>query len=288
MTMDDNRTGSAGIKTRLFLFKIGLCGFIAGLLLSVFSLFIMGASALLALVWQDVMIIGGAGKLAEIVLPVVFPSPFICLILFFIALMMKPRDMDMPALMKSSMSGIISLFAAGVQLCALPLLFSFLIVMAVLYFRGGGIIFLSIAYFALACILFFMSAGYVMLREIAGNRELKTDVAWLNRLFRVLRVGGGKTSPVMDDTARRALTRAERVLGSLLGVVLFFLFGVRDAYEAIRRMTGHGYDGGILDELISPGAFLAVLSCFIFVFSSLFIIRSVKMVFSGTPGAKND
>jgi len=196
-----------------------------------------------------------------------------------VSLFKDPRDADMAVYMKSSMGGLVLVFAGCFALCALTILGAFVVVMASLYFRGGGIIFLAIAYFGVAGILFFLSGSYSLVREIAANRDMATDIAWVKRSFRVLRVGGAGAGPEMDEKSNRILTRIERIAGSALGVVMFFLFKGQEIYEAGRSVTGHGSDSTWLGVLATMDSLLALISLFIFIFSTLFAIRSVKMVF---------
>ena len=136
MGMDDKAGPDATIKSKLRLFKTGLYGFIGSLVFTVFSLFTMGAASLLGLLWTDGGIIVGAGNMIGGVIPLFFAAPFLFFALLIASLLMKPREVDMAEHMKPSMAGIAIIIAAGVMLCAFPILTAFVVVMAALYFRG--------------------------------------------------------------------------------------------------------------------------------------------------------
>ncbi len=278
--MDKNRADpEVRIEKKFRLLKIGLYGFIASLVLTVFSLFSMGAASLLGLLWTGGRIIEYAGNIMVSVIPLFFAAPFLFFAILIASLLMKPQEVDMATRMKSSMGGIVIILAGGIVLCALPVLVAFVIVMTALYFRGNGIIFFAMAYFAAACLIFFLSGGYTLVREVAALNEAQTDIAWVKRTFRILRVGSADAGPEMDGKSHRTLTRIERIIGSLMGVVLFLLFKAQDLYETGRSVTGHGSDSGWLDVLATKETVLAMFSMFILIFSTLFIIKSVKTVF---------
>jgi hypothetical protein len=279
MTGMGDRTGSdAAIRNKLRLLKIGLYGFICSLVFTVFSLFFMGAASLLGLVWTNGRIIGNVGNMIGSVIPIFFAAPLVFFALLITSLLMKPREADMAEHMKPSIAGIAIIIAAGVILCAFPILGAFVVVMAALYFHGYGTIFIAMAYFGLACLLFFLTGGYALVREVADARELRTDKTWIRSIFRVLRVGGAG-GPGMDRKMNRSLTRVERIVGSAMGTVLFLLFKARDLYETTRSITGHGSDSTWLDVFATMDTVLALFSIFIIIFSTLFIIRSVKILF---------
>ncbi len=287
--MDQNRAGlDPAIQAKLRLLKIGLYGFIGGLVLTVFSLFLMGAVSLLGILWADGGIIENVSSMIGIVIPFFFAIPFVSFVVLMASLFKHPREVDMREHMKPSMGGIVLIFAGGIALCALTILAAFVIAMAALYFRGSGIIFLAIAYFGTAGIMFFLSGSYGLIRETAANRDLQTDIAWVKRTFRILRVGGAAGGPEMDEKSHRVLTRIERIAGSLLGAVMFFLFKGRDLYEAGRSVTGYGSDSTWLGVLATMDSLLALFSLFIFIFSTLFVIRSIKMVFKVKGSAAAD
>lgn len=288
MTMTRNNAAiSPSLQSKLRLFKIGLYGFIGGLFLTVFSLFLMGAISLLGLLWTGSGIIASIGSAIGIIIPLFFAIPFVFFVILMVSLFKDPRDADMAVYMKSSMGGLVLVFAGCFALCALTILGAFVVVMASLYSRGG-IIFLAIAYFGVAGILFFLSGSYSLVREIAANRDMATDIAWVKRSFRVLRVGGAGAGPEMDEKSNRILTRIERIAGSLLGMVMFFLFKGQEIYEAGRSVTGRGSDSTWLGVLATIDSLLALFSLFIFIFSTLFVIRSVKMVFKVKGSAVAD
>ncbi len=247
MTLLSNSAGpGSAIESKLRLYKIGLYGFVGGLVLTVFSLFLMGAISLVGLLWSDGGIIENIGSAIGIIIPLFFAVPFVSFIILMVSLFKSPREADMREYMKPSMGGLVLAFSGGFALCALTILGAFVIVMASFYFRGGGIIFLAIAYFGVAGIMFFLSGSYTLVREIAANRDMATDIAWVKRSFRVLRVGGPDAGPEMGEKSSRILTRIERIAGSMLGVVMFFLFKGQEMYEVGRSVTGHGSDSSWL------------------------------------------
>ena len=185
----------------------------------------------------------------------------------------------MRPLMKPAMGGIAIIIAGGVALSALPILTSFIIVMAALYLRGSGVIFLALAYFALACLVFFFAVAYALIREVASVKEAQTGVSWVRGAFRVFRVGSADAGPAMNEKSHRALTRVERIIGSTMGLVLFLVFQVQNIIETTRSVTGHGFDRTWLEVFATTDTLLALFALFILIFSTLFIIKSVKTVF---------
>jgi hypothetical protein len=276
-----NKGANPGIKP--FLFKVGLYGFLAGLVLDFLLLTLLGDAALWGIIYKNGQVPPLAESLFEGALPFIFPLPFLCFVILFISLLMKPRDMDMGAVVKSSMGGIITIVIGGILLSVVLLLGSMAAVMAVLYYRGNGIIFFAITYFIVSAIIFFLAGGYCMIRELAAAKELQSDTGWVKRIFGALRVGRGAAGPSLDARSRKVLSGIERLLGYILGVGLFILTSYNEIYEVIRRATGHGADNSILEELLQPNMLLAAMSLFIIVFSSLFIVGSVKAIFTYSP-----
>ncbi len=277
--MDDGRGRDAAIRIKLRLLKTGLYGFMASLVLIVSFAFLMGAVSLLGLLWKDARIIGAVGEIIGSIVQLFFAAPFAFFAVLMVGLLKTPREVDMRPFLKPSVSAMVIMLAGGIALSALPILAAFSAVMATLYFRGAGIIFLAMAYFGMACLVFFVSGCYTLIREAAAVRELETDIGWVRRVFRVLRVGSAGAGPEMDEKTHRTLSRIERAVGSAMGVVLFLLFKMQDIYEAVRSITGHGSDSTWLDAFATMETVLALFSMFIFIFSTLFIIRSVKTVF---------
>jgi hypothetical protein len=279
MAMGDGTGTDAAIQKKLRLLKIGLYGFVSSLVVTVFFLFFTGAVSLLGLVWTETGIIETAGNMIGSVIAFLFAAPFIFFAILIASLLMKPRGADMAPLMKPSAGAIAIIMVAGIVLSAVPILSAFIIVMAFLSLRGNGVIFFAMAYFALACLIFVLSVGYAMIREVSAVKELETDISWVRRVFRVLRVGGAGGGPEMDERSHRALTRAERIIGSSMGLVLFLIFQVQNIIETTRSVTGHGSDRTWLEVFATTDTLLALFALFIIIFSTLFIIKSVKTVF---------
>lgn len=288
MSMEMNRgNNDAAMQTKLRLFKTALYGFIISLIVTVFSLFTMGAVSLLGVLWTNGRVIQTAGDMIGGAVPYFFAAPFLFFALLMTSLLMKPREADLASRMKPSLVGIVIILAGGIMLCAFTILTAFIIFMAVLYFRGNGIIFLAIAYFGAAGILFFMTVGYALIREAAANRALQTDTAWVRRAFRVLRVGGTGGGPEIDEKSHNALTRIEQIAGSLLGTAMFLLFKAQDLYESSQKGWGSGTSW--FDAFATMDAVLGAMALSIFMFSTVLIIKAVKTFFTvrktGTPGS---
>ncbi|HOT43982.1 MAG TPA: hypothetical protein PLM53_05970 [Spirochaetota bacterium] len=279
MAVNDGTGQDAALRKKLRLLKIGLYGFVASLILAVFFMFFTGAVSLLGLVWTETEIIETAGSMIGGVIPVLFAAPFFFFGILFASLMMNPRETDMAQHMKPSAGALAVIIAAGVALCALPILAAFVIAMAALYLRGSGIIFLAMAYFGLACLVFFLSVSYAMIRDIAGMKDRGPAFGWVRKVFRVLRVDGADSGPMMDGKSHRALSRIERIIGSSMGLVLFLIFQLQNIYETARSVAGHGSDKSWLDVFAAMDTLLALFALFIIIFSTLFIIRSIKTVF---------
>lgn len=277
--MSDRTGNDSAIMTKLRLLKTGVFGFVGSLVFTVIFLFSLGAVSLLGLLWPGGGMIEAVGNMVGGIIPLFFAAPFGFFIVLMAALLKKPREADMRPLMKPAMGGIAIIIAGGVALSALPILTSFIIVMAALYLRGSGVIFLALAYFALACLVFFFAVAYALIREVASVKEAQTGVSWVRGVFRVLRVGSADAGPAMDEKSHRALTRVERIIGSSMGLVLFLMFQVQNIIETTRSVTGHGFDRTWLEVFATTDTLLALFALFILIFSTLFIIKSVKTVF---------
>lgn len=279
MIMDDSAGQDAAIGKKLRLLKIGIYGFIGSLVVAMVFLFSLGAVSLLGVLWPEGRMIEAAGSVVGVIFPLFFAAPFVFFIVLMAALLTRPREADMRPLMKPSAGAIAIIMVAGIVLSAASILSAFIIVMAFLYLRGNGVIFFAMAYFALACLIFVLSVGYAMIREVSAVRELETDISWVRRVFRVLRVGSADAGPAMDEKSHRALTRVERIIGSSMGLVLFLMFQVQNIIETTRSVTGHGSDRSWLEVFATMDTLLALCALFILIFSTLFIIKSVKTVF---------
>ena len=267
------------VQKKLRLLKTGLSGFIGCLVLTFFSIVLQVVISL----WQLILGVENTGSrlmnLGLAFLPVFFAGAFLFFGLIIAAAVKEPRNADMGELLKPSAGRIAAYFIIGVLLNVVPLLATLAAFFGVIYYRGESVIFLALCYFVISCICFFAAVGFAIVRSAHGTAGNGPDAPVLKRLFGVVRPSA------LSDRSRRVLTRIERVLGSALGIVLYLLFSSRDIYEAVRSKTGHGSDTTWLDLLASTDAVLALFSLFIFIFSTLFVIKSVKTAFDPEPDA---
>lgn len=265
------------IHKKLRLLKIGLHGFIGGLILAFFSIVVQIVVSL----WQAILRVENTGawlsSLALALLPVFFAGAFVSFGLIVAAAVKEPRSADMGGLIKPSAGRIAFYFMAGVLLNTVPLLGTLAAFFGILYYRGGTMLFLALCYFVIAAMFFIVAAGIAIVRS-AGEQAGDAQAAFAARgLFDALK------SRALSGRSRRALTRVERALGSGLGAALYLLFTAHDLYEKAQSVTGHGSDRSWLDLLASADMILAIFSLFIFIFSTLFIIKAVKTAFDIHP-----
>jgi hypothetical protein len=267
------------IQKKVQLLKTGLYGFIGCLVLCFFSLVLQVVISL----WHLILQVEDAGawlaNLGIAFFPVFFAGAFVSFGIIIASAVKEPRNVDMGEHMKSSAGPIASFFITGILLDVVPLLASMAAFFGAVYYRGESVIFLALCYFVISMAVFFAAVGYAIVRSVGGAAEPGPDAPVMKRLFNALRPGA------LSDRSRRVLTRIERVLGSALGTVLFLLFSSRGLYDAVRSKTGHGSDTTWLDLLVSTDAVLAFFSLFIFIFSTLFIIKAVKTAFDKKPGS---
>ena len=267
------------IKKKLGLLKTGLYGFIGCLVLGFFSLVLQIVISL----WQLIMQVEDAGSwLATIGIaffPVFFAGAFVFFGVIIASAVREPRNLDMGGQVKPMAGSIARFFITGVLLNVVPLLVTVAAFFGAVYYRGESVIFLALCYFVIAMAVFSAAVGYAIVRSAGGAAEPGPDAPLMKRLFSALRPGA------LSDRSRRVLTRVERALGSALGAVLFLLFSAGGMYERYRSFTGHGSDMDWLDLLVSTDAALALFSLFIFIFSTLFIIKAVKTAFDINPGS---
>ncbi|HOD15115.1 MAG TPA: hypothetical protein PK307_12700 [Spirochaetota bacterium] len=265
------------VQKKLALLKAGLAGFIGCLVLSFFSIVLQVVVSL----WQLIPGVENTGawlsSLGLAFLPLFFAGAFVFFGLIIAAAVKEPRNADMGALLKPSAGTIASYFIVGVLLNVAPLLATLAAFLGLLYYRGGSILFLALGYFVISCLLFFASAGFAIVRSAHREAGSGPEAPVMKVLLGALR------PEALGDRSRRVLTRIERFLGSGLGIVLYLLFTSRDLYEAVRSKTGHGSDTTWFDLLASTDAVLAFFSLFIFIFSTLFVIISIKTAFDVKP-----
>jgi hypothetical protein len=272
-------TADIHIQKKLRLLKIGLFGFIGCLVLCFFSLVLQAVMAL----WRFILGTGDAGAWPGAPGLALFPVFFVGAFAFFgviIASAVKePRTADMGEQVKPLAGSFAAFFVAGILVNVLPLLVSMAVFFGAAWYRGAGVIFLALGYFVLSISVFFTAVGYAIIRGAGGAVGTGPGATVMKRIMGALRPGA------LTARSRRALSRVELALGTALGAVLFLLFNAGDLYERYRSFTGHGSDGDWLELLVSTGAALALFSIFIFVFSTLFIIKAVKTAFDREPGA---
>ena len=265
------------VQKKLTLLKTGLAGFIGCLLLTFFSIMLQAVISL----WQLILGVENAGSwlmtLGIAFLPVFFAGAFVFFGLIIAAAVKEPRSVDLGGLIKPSAGSIASLFIVGVLLNVVPLLGTLAAFFGLLYYKGESVIFLALCYFVISCALFFVAGGSAIVRSARGTAGTGQEAPVKKGLFGALRPG------VFSGRSRRVLSRVERALGSGLGIALYLLLTAGDLYENARSVTGHGSGRSWLDLLASTDAVLAFFSLFIFVFSTLFVIKSMKTVFDINP-----
>jgi hypothetical protein len=267
------------IQKKLRMLKTGLFGFIGCLMLCFFSVVMQAVIS----IWQTILGVEGAASwlasLGIAFFPVFFAGAFVSFGIIIASAVKEPRTADMGEQVKPLAGTIASFFIAGLLVNVLPLFVTLAAFFGVLFYRGGSVVFLALGYFVIACAIFFSAVGIAIIRSAGGGKGPGPEVPVMKHILGALRPGG------LSDRTRRVLSRVERGLGSALGIVLFLLFSSRDLYEKYRSFTGHGSDSDWLDLLVSTDAVLVFFSLFIFIFSTLFIIKAVKTAFDTNPGS---
>ena len=271
-----------GLTNKMRLMRIGLYGFIAGLILCFMTLSWNGAAAVAADIGGYVDILYWIDGITAVIFPLGFLMIMICFILIIGAAVMKPREMDPAPLLKQHLAGVILIFAVGVFLSVTPLLGSIAAVMIMRFIHGGGIITLSLAYFMLAIFLFIVAVLWALLHGVFIKIGPVYGPPWIARMCGFVRED--RLSSPAGGRAVRSLTKAEKALTFLLGIAVYVVF-------TLGRSLSVGRDAGAGPQSFPKGAvsidiLISAVALFVVMFSTLIIVKAVRLLIrrdSGEP-----
>jgi len=213
---------------------------------------------------------------------VLFACCFASFGLLFIGLVKKPTKVDVAPYMSDALPGVVVIFTAGGCFFVLVIIGVMAAFVLTLYSETKGLILLSLAYFLFSAAFFFIAHSFIL---AIGILKKTGTPGWLGRISARLGLEGGDKPVSWEDGKKiiqrgRVLSRMEAVLGAMLGVVVFALTGAADYTGLIGKFLGSEAEEKAEAMFSSTEILLAVISLFIFVFSTMFIMKTIRSIVS--------
>ncbi|MCU0847556.1 MAG: hypothetical protein MUD12_06680 [Spirochaetes bacterium] len=211
---------------------------------------------------------------------ILFAGCFASFGILLTGLLKKPSATDVGPYMSSALSGVVVIFTAGGCFFVLIIIGMLAALTLSFYADTGGLILLSITYFLFSTAFFFIAHSFIL----AGNILKKNEHPdWLKRIASKLGSAGGE-KPVSYDEGKKIIGRdkmlsvMEKVLGTALGLVLFILMGAADYTGLVGKFLGSEAEEKAETALSSTEIILAALSLFIFIFSTMFVVKTIRSI----------
>lgn len=265
----------AAVERKVRIARAGLYGFICGLtgsmvLFPLGSIIGMTEHPALSTAGSALMYAGGA----------CFIGTFCSFIVLIYGLLLAPRERDIRDRLKPSVSGFALIFSAGLSLFALIVLGTMMTGAITLFLKHREPILAALAYFIAGCGLFFIAHAYLMARGIITANEYPR---WMASLVKRLRAADAadRFSPATDAKivkVRMVLSKAQMVLGSAIGVAFTLLTGASEYTDLLRPIIGSDRAESAERTLGSIDALLMAMTLFIFVFTSMFVVKTAASI----------
>jgi len=265
----------AAVERKVRIARAGLYGFICGLmgamvLLPLGSILDIFTHPALSMAGSALMYAGGA----------CFIGTLCSFIVLIYGLLLSPREHDIRDRLTPSVSGFVLIFAIGVSMFVLIVVGMMMAGAIGLFISHRAPIFAALAYFIAGCAFFFLAHMYIMARGIITANEYPRWMAPLAKRLRT-RDAADRFSPATDAKivkVRMALSKAQIVLGIAIGFAFTFVTGASEYTDLLRPVIGSERAERAERVLGSTDALLWALTLFVFVFTSMFVVKTATSI----------